>query len=176
MHVYCKYQWLSSRALHVEIISLYGICWLEPAHHHSRELRHSPNVGHITPKWDKSGDFSDQIQYILAHRVKRYWIWSKKKSPDLSHKFWDNLTHFWTKSETGELKSYPSTTVKRKTAHIFDVCWGVGVSKNRVGRRWCGCSRRVGNWYTRGRSFCGLHNRVLKIDRLGNERHQSKYM
>ena len=31
-----------------------------------------PKVGQIGPKWDKSGKFSDQIQYILAHRAKMY--------------------------------------------------------------------------------------------------------
>ena len=32
--------------------------------------RFGPKVGQIGPKWDKSGKFSDQIQYILAHRAK----------------------------------------------------------------------------------------------------------
>ena len=30
--------------------------------------RFGPKVGQIGTKWDKSGKFSDQIQYILAHR------------------------------------------------------------------------------------------------------------
>ena len=30
--------------------------------------RFGPKVGQIGPKWGKSGKFSDQIQYILAHR------------------------------------------------------------------------------------------------------------
>ena len=34
--------------------------------------RFGPKVGQIGPKWDKSGKFSDQIQYILAHRAKMY--------------------------------------------------------------------------------------------------------
>ena len=34
--------------------------------------RSGPKVGQIGPKWDKSGKFSDQIQYILAHRAKMY--------------------------------------------------------------------------------------------------------
>ena len=31
-----------------------------------------PKVGQIGPKWDKSGKFSDQIQYILARCAKMY--------------------------------------------------------------------------------------------------------
>ena len=32
--------------------------------------RFGPKVGQIGPKWDISGDFSDQIQYILAREPK----------------------------------------------------------------------------------------------------------
>ena len=39
---------------------------------HSTDTRFGPKVGQIGPKWDKSGKFSDQIQYILAHRAKMY--------------------------------------------------------------------------------------------------------
>ena len=38
----------------------------------------------LDPKLDKSGTFSDQIQYILAQCAKMYWIWSEN-FPDLSH-------------------------------------------------------------------------------------------
>ena len=31
--------------------------------------RFGPKVGQIGPKWDKSGKFSDQIQYILARQI-----------------------------------------------------------------------------------------------------------
>ena len=34
---------------------------------HITVTRFRPEVGLIGPKWDKSGKFSDQIQYILAH-------------------------------------------------------------------------------------------------------------
>ena len=30
----------------------------------------------IDPKWDKSGTFKDQFQYILARWAKMYWNWS----------------------------------------------------------------------------------------------------
>ena len=34
--------------------------------------RFGPKVGQFGPKWDKSGKFSDQIQYILARCAKMY--------------------------------------------------------------------------------------------------------
>ena len=37
-----------------------------------RGARFGSKVGQISPKWDKSGIFSDQIQYIFAHGVKMY--------------------------------------------------------------------------------------------------------
>ena len=61
--------------------------------------------------------FSDQIQYILAHRAKMYWIWSEKipgfvqfeanlpkctesnlKNPRIYSPIWDQFTHFGPKS------------------------------------------------------------------------------
>ena len=38
----------------------------------STVTRFGPKVGQIGPKWDKSGKFSDQIQYILARCAKMY--------------------------------------------------------------------------------------------------------
>ena len=39
---------------------------MTPAAAQSKVTRFGPKVGQIGPKSDKSGDFSDQIQYILA--------------------------------------------------------------------------------------------------------------
>ena len=61
------------------------------------DVRLGSNVGQIGPKWDKSWIFfSDQIQYILAHRAKMYWIWSEKIPGFFP--FGANLTHFGPKS------------------------------------------------------------------------------
>ena len=38
----------------------------------STVTRFGPKVGQIGPKWDNSGKFSDQIQYILARCAKMY--------------------------------------------------------------------------------------------------------
>ena len=38
----------------------------------STVTRFGPKVGQIGPKWDKSGKFSDQIQYMLARCAKMY--------------------------------------------------------------------------------------------------------
>ena len=37
-----------------------------------RDVRFGSKVAQIGPKWEKSGAFSDQIQYILARRAKMY--------------------------------------------------------------------------------------------------------
>ena len=58
--------------------------------------RFGPKVGQIDPKWDKSGDFSDQIQYIWLERAK-FTESDLKKIPGFVP-FLVNLTHFGSKS------------------------------------------------------------------------------
>ena len=41
-------------------------------------VKFTSKLGQIGPKWDKSGSFYDQFQYILARRAKMYWKWSLK--------------------------------------------------------------------------------------------------
>ena len=50
----------------------------------SRDGKFGSKVGQVGPKWDKSGDFSDHILRILAHRAKCTES-DMKKSLDLSH-------------------------------------------------------------------------------------------
>ena len=40
----------------------------------SRDVRVGHKMGQIGHKWDKSGTFYDQFQYILVRRSKMYWI------------------------------------------------------------------------------------------------------
>ena len=62
------------------MVTAFTLTWLDISTDicHSRDVtgstvtRIGPKVGQIGPKWDKSGKFSDQIQYILAHRAKMY--------------------------------------------------------------------------------------------------------
>ena len=67
------------------------VSWSTPI----RDVRVGSELGQIGPqKRNKSGTFSHQCQYILAHRVKMYWNWSIKNPRfDLSHlkPIWPNL-------------------------------------------------------------------------------------
>ena len=49
-----------------------------------KNVKVGPKSGTIGPKFDKSGTFSYQFQYILARRAKMHWNWSLK-FPDWSH-------------------------------------------------------------------------------------------
>ena len=79
--------------------------------------RFGPKVGQIGPKWDKSGKFSDQIQYILAHRAKMYWIWSEKIL---------DLSHIW--GQSGLILIPNLTSVVWRSAELFQ-CNSVTVTE-----------------------------------------------
>ena len=69
--------------------------------HEFNENRISLDVGTVYQsdlKWDKSGNFSDPFQYILARRAKIYWIWSEKNSGLVP--FWAHLTQLKPKSDS----------------------------------------------------------------------------
>ena len=59
--------------------------------------RFGPKVGQIGPKLDKSGKFSDQIQYILAHRAGYRCAVFKAGVSNLASK-WGQIGPKWDKS------------------------------------------------------------------------------
>ena len=61
-----------------------GSCCLYPCESGMANL--APRLGQIDPKWDKSGTFYDQVQYILArhipgtHYEQGYQFWPSQES------------------------------------------------------------------------------------------------
>ena len=70
-----------------------------------REFFKSDSVHGVrfAPNWTNEGFFSDQIQYILAHKTKMYWIWSEKNPRFVP--FGANLIHFGFKSGHRDVKT-----------------------------------------------------------------------
>ena len=85
-----------SIANYVREIAQYNETIGGPDHWSPTVTRFGHKMGQIGSKWDLSGNFSDQIQYILARRAKMYWTWSEKFPECVP--FGANLTHFGSKS------------------------------------------------------------------------------
>ena len=69
--------------------------------------------------------FSDQIQYILAHRARIGWIWSLKKCPDLSHleQIWPTFgPNLKSLDQTRNVEEIRQDVTRSMASHLMPSC------------------------------------------------------
>ena len=120
----------------------------------------------LAPKWVRlapNGKFSDQIQYILAHRAKIYWICSEN-FPDLSHlgPIWPTLG--------------PNLVTVRLASEFMPLTVSPSVSKNRLlsianfESDWLASSKFKARLCTRSNNIYPEHFLILDTQITGKHR------